>query len=94
MGSASYTKGAKRVGGNHEWTRMARMGNSEPRMDTNGYEWVGMNHEIHEWEIQNHEWTRMDTKGKLRTTNGHEWNHEIQEWNHETHEIHEKRQGG
>ncbi len=56
MGSASYTKGAKRVGGNHEWvgmnheiherrereiqnhewTRMARRGNSEPRMDTNG----------------------------------------------------------
>mgnify|MGYP006968326166 CR=1 FL=1 len=33
-------------------------------------------------------------KGKFRTTNGttngHEWNHEIQEWNHETHE---KRQG-
>ena len=69
MGSASYTKGAKRVGGNHEW--------------------VGMNHEIHErreGEIQNHEWTRMDTngwegttkhtkytKGKFRTTNGHEW---------------------
>ncbi len=66
-------------------------------MDTNG----------HEKEIQNHEWTRMDTngfegttkhtkntKGKYRTTNGHEWNHEIQEWNHETHEKHEKRQGG
>lgn len=63
-------------------------------MDTNG----------HEWEIQNREWTRMDTKGKFRTTNGHEqvggttngheWNHEIQEWNHETHEKHEKRQGG
>ncbi len=34
------------------------------------------------------------TKGKLRATNGHEWNHEIQEWNHETHEKHEKRQGG
>ncbi len=117
MGSASYTKGAKRVGGNHEWvgmnheiherrereiqnhewTRMARRGNSEPRMDTNG----------HERKTQNHEWTRMDTnrwegttkhtkytKGKLRATNGHEWNHEIQEWNHETHEKHEKRQGG
>ena len=104
MGSASYTKGAKRVGGNHEWTRMARRGNSEPRMDTNG----------HEWEIQNHEWTRMDTKGKFRTTNGHEWtrkgNSEPRmdtnrweeprmdtnghEWNHEiqewNHETHEK----
>ena len=172
MGSASYTKGAKRVGGgnhewvgmnreiherrereiqSHEWTRMARRGNSEPRMDTkytkgkfrttNGHEWARMgnseprmdtngrerktqNHEWtrmarrgnseprmdtngHERKTQNHEWTRMDTnrwegttkhtkytKGKLRATNGHEWNHEIQEWNHETHEKHEKRQGG
>ena len=59
MGSASYTKGTKRVGGgNHEW--------------------VGMNHEIHEWregEIQNHEWTRMARKEKSEPrmdTNGHE----------------------
>ena len=52
MGSASYTKGAKRVGGNHEWTRMARRGNSEPRVDTNGHEW---NHEIQEWNHETHE---------------------------------------
>ena len=81
MGSASYTKGAKRVGGNHEWVWY------EPRMDTNG----------HEWEIQNHEWTRMGNSEPRMDTNGHEWktqNHEIQEWNHETHEKHEKRQGG
>ncbi len=62
---------------------------------TNGHEWIGMNHEIHEREIQSHEWTRMDTKGKFRTTNGHEWigmNHEIHErkiQNHERHERHE-----
>ncbi len=60
MGSASYTKGAKRVGGNHEWTRKARKGNSEPRMDTNG----------HEWEIQSHEWTRMDTNGTTKYRSG------------------------
>ena len=75
MGSASYTKGAKRVGGNHEWTRKARMGNSEPRMDTNGHEWVGGNHEtheIHEREIQNHEWARMDTNRWEGTTNEYE----------------------
>ena len=57
MGSASYTKGAKRVGGNHEWTRM---GNSEPRMDTKG----------HERKIQNHEWTRMDTNGTTKYRSG------------------------
>ena len=35
--------------------RKARKGNSEPRMDTNGHEWVG----------GNHEWTRKDTKGRV-----------------------------
>ena len=74
MGSASYTKGAKRAGGNHEWTRMARMGNSEPRMDTNG----------HERKTQNHEWTRMDTNGKFRATNGHEWEIQSHEWTRNT----------
>ena len=59
MGSASYTKGAKRVGGNHEWVGM----NHE----------IHEIHEWREGEIQNHEWTRMGTKGKLKTTNGHEW---------------------
>ena len=29
-------------------TRKARKDNSEPRMDTNGHEWVGGNHETHE----------------------------------------------
>ena len=60
MGSASYTKGAKQGGGNHEWTRMARRGNSEPRMDTNG----------HEWEIQSHEWTRMEPRNTRNTRKG------------------------
>ena len=35
-------------------------------MDTNGHEWISMNHEtheIHEKKKQNHEWTRMDTNG-------------------------------
>ena len=73
MDTNGTTKGKFRTTKGHEWTRK---GNSEPRMDTNGHEWVGGNHEtheIHEREIQNHEWTRMDTNGKLRTTNGHEW---------------------
>ena len=67
MGSASYTKGAKRVGGgNHEWVGM----NHEI-------------HERHERKTQNHEWTRMGTNGKFRTTNGHEWARNVWEWNHE-----------
>ena len=40
---------------------------------TNGHEWVGMNHEIHEIherEIQNHEWTRMDTNGTTKYRSG------------------------
>ncbi len=104
MGSASYTKGAKRVGGNHEWVWY------EPRMDTNGKFRTTNGHEWRERKIQNHEWTRMDT-------NGHEWtrmgwreprntrkarkeNSEPRmdtnghEWNHEiqewNHETHEK----
>ena len=52
MGSASYTKGAKRVGGNHEtheihereiqnheWTRMGTNGKFRT---TNGHEWTRM----------------------------------------------------
>ena len=84
MGSASYTKGAKRAGGNHEWVRME---NSEPRMDTNGAKGKFR-------ATNGHEWARMGNSEPRMGTNGHEWNHEIQEWNHETHEKHEKRQGG
>ena len=41
-------------------------GKPEPRMDTNGHEKVGGNHEIHEIherKTQNHERTRKDTNG-------------------------------
>ena len=73
MGSASYTKGAKRAGGNHEWVGMNHETHERREREIQNHEWTRMGtkgklrttngHERREWEIQNHEWTRMDTNG-------------------------------
>ena len=72
---------------NHEWTRMARKENSEPRMDTNGTTKHTKYTKGKLRTTNGHERTRMGNSEPRMDTNGHEWNHE-------THEKHEKRQGG
>ena len=68
-GTTKHTKGTKekyRTTNGHEWTRMGpRKRNSEPRMGTNGHEWVGGNHETHEWTRKDNSEPRMDTKGRV-----------------------------
>ena len=70
MGSASYTKGAKRVGGNHEWVGMNHETHEIHEREIQNHEWTRMDTKGkfrttngHEREIQNHEWTRKDTNG-------------------------------
>ena len=80
MGSASYTKGAKRAGGNHEWVGMNHEIHEIHEREIQNHEWTRMDTKRVGME------PRMDTngaKGKFRTTNGHEWREgEIQshEW--------------
>ena len=62
-------------GSNHE-THETHEKNSEPRMDTNGHEWIEPRKIRKTRKTQNHEWTRMDTNGLY----------------HERHERHEKAQ--
>ena len=69
------TKGKLRTTNGHEWTRMggreprntrmARKRNSEPRMDTNGHEWVGESHEWTRKARKDNSEPRMDTKGRV-----------------------------
>ena len=69
MGSASYTKGAKRAGGNHEWVGMNHEIHERREREIQNHEWTRMgtngkfratnghewNHEIQEWNHETHE---------------------------------------
>ena len=69
MGSASYTKGAKRAGGNHEWVGMNHEIHERREREIQNHEWTRKgnseprmatnghewNHEIQEWNHETHE---------------------------------------
>ena len=80
MGSASYTKGAKRAGGNHEWVGMNHEIHERREREIQNHEWTRMGTKGKLRTTNGHEWTRMGNSEPLMDTNGHEWEIQNHEW--------------
>ena len=69
MGSASYTKGAKRVGGNHEWVGMNHEIHEWREGEIHSHEWTRMGTNGKFRTANGHEWTRKGNSEPRMDTN-------------------------
>ena len=69
MGSASYTKGAKRAGGNHEWVGMNHEIHERREREIQNHEWTRMGTKGKLRITNGHEWTRMGNSEPRMDTN-------------------------